>query len=57
MKLNNLILILYLIFSIKAKNILENFMIETFIEHVKQKGFLEIIKSIKEIYGQDVAII
>ena len=57
MKLNVLILILFLIISIKTESILDPFSIETFIKVVKKNGLFEIIKSTKNTYGQDVAII
>ena len=57
MKLNILILILFLILSIKTGNILAPYSIEPFKEKVKKNRLFEIIKSIKETYGQDVAII
>ena len=57
MKLNILFLILFLILSIKTGNILAPYSIEPFKEKVKKNRLFEIIKSIKKIYGQDVAII
>ena len=57
MKLNILILILLLILSIKTGRILDPYSIETFKEKVKKNGLFKIIESIKNIYGQDVAII
>ena len=57
MKLNTLFLIPFLILSIKTKINWDSYSIETFINYEKKKGLFEIIKSIKMIYGQDVAII
>ena len=57
MKLNNLFLILFLILSIKTKDLLDLFTIDNFREHLKKNGLLQIIESIKVAYGQDVAII
>ena len=55
MKLN--ILILFLIISIKTGSILGPYSIQVFIKEVKKNGLFEIIQSIKDTYGQDVAII
>ena len=57
MKLNTLFLILLLILSIKTESILDQYSIERFKEYLKRNGLLEIIISIKNTYGQDVAII
>lgn len=57
MKLYTIFLILFLILSIKTKKNLDSFSINSFIDYLKGNGLLEIIQSIKEAYGQDVAII
>ena len=57
MKLNILFLILFLIITIKTKSILDSFTIDDFRENLIKEGLLGIIESIKEKYGQDVAII
>ena len=57
MKLNILFLILFLIFSIKTGSILDQYSIEIFKEYVKSNGLFDIIKSIKNTFGQDLAII
>ena len=54
-------IILVLIISITTLTIseisFENYSIDSFIYSLKNEGIFEIIKSIKEIYGQDVAIL
>ena len=57
MKLISLFLLLFLIISIKAKSFLDAYSIDQFIKDLKENGVLEIIESIKNFYGQDVAII
>ena len=57
MKLNILFLIPFLILSIKTEIDLDSYSIDAFIEYEIKNGLFEIIKSIKMIYGQDVAII
>ena len=57
MKLNILFLILFLILSIKTEIDLDSYSIQIFKDYIKDKGFFEIIESIKMVYGQDIAII
>ena len=57
MRLITLFLIFFLVILIKTDSILDQFSIEGFKEYVKDNGLLEIIFSIKMLYGQDVAII
>ena len=57
MKLNSIFLVLFLIISIKSRNILNSFSIDDFKHHLKKIGLFQIIQSIKNTYGQDVAII
>ena len=57
MKLNVLYLVLLLITSIKSNNVLDSYSIEGFKEYLKENGLFEIIQTIKNFYGQDVAII
>ena len=57
MKLNTLFLIPFLILSIKTEIDLDSYSIDAFIEYEKDNGLFEIIKSIKMVYGQDIAII
>ena len=57
MKLNTSFLVLFLIISIKSKNILDEYSIEGFKENMKKDGLFQIIQSIRYYYGLDVAII
>ena len=57
MKLNTVFLFLLLILSIKTENLLDSFFIQVFKEKLKKNRLFQIIKSIKETYGQDVNII
>ena len=57
MKLNILFLIPFLILSIKTEIDLDSYSIQIFKDYIKDKGFFEIIESIKMVYGQDIAII
>ena len=57
MKLNVLILVLFLIISSNSNNLLDSFSIDGFKYYLKNNGLFEIIQSIKNAYGQDVAII
>ena len=57
MKLNILFLILFLILSIKTGSILDQYSIEVFKEYLKLNRLFDIIKSIKNTFGQDLAII
>ena len=57
MKLNTLFLFLFLIVSITSEDSLESYSIEPFKEYLIKEGLFEIIKSIKEKYDQDIAII
>ena len=57
MKLNILFLIPFLILSIKTEIDLDSYSIDAFIKYEIKNGLFEIIKSIKMIYGQDIAII
>ena len=57
MKLYTIFLILFLILSIKTKSILDLYSIEAFKDTLKRNGVFKIIESIKETYGQDLAII
>ena len=57
MKLNVLYLVLLLITSIKSNNVLDSYSIEVFKDYLKENGLFEIIQTIKNFYGQDVAII
>ena len=57
MKLNTVLLFLLLILSIKTESKLDSFSIEKFRDYLKGNGLFEIIKLIKETYGQDIAII
>ena len=56
MKLNVLILVLFLIISSNSNNLLDSFSIDGFKYYLKNNGLFEIIQSIKNAYGQDVAI-
>ena len=57
MKLNVLFLVLLLFTSIKSNNVLDSYSIEGFKDYLKENGLFEIIQTIKNFYGQDVAII
>ena len=57
MKLNTVFLFLLLILSIKTESKLDQYSIEPFKEYIKSNGLFDIIKIIKNTYGQDVAII
>ena len=57
MKLISLFLLLFLIITIKSKSFLDAYSIDQFIKDLKENGVLEIIESIKNFYGQDIAII
>jgi hypothetical protein len=57
MKLISLFLLLFLLISINSENQLDTFSIDNFIKDLKNDGLFEIIESIKEVYGQDIAII
>ena len=57
MKLNVLYLVLLLITSIKSNNVLDSYSIEGFKDYLKENDLFEIIQTIKNFYGQDVAII
>ena len=57
MKLITHWLILSLIKSITSEISVDDFSIDPFIEDLKNNGLFEIIESIKQAYGQDVAII
>ena len=50
-------LILFLTISITSENLLNDFSIEPFKKYLKEKGLFQIIQSILNVYGQDVAII
>ena len=52
-----LFLILFLKISIKSESILEPYNIDRFRNTMEKNGLYEIIRDIKIIYGQDVAII
>ena len=57
MKLISLFLLLFLLISINSESSLDAYSIDLFINDLQNNGLLEIIQSIKEVYGQDVAII
>ena len=58
MKSINLFLILFIIpLILSDEKILESFTINPFIEELKNEGLLDIIVSIKQYFGQDIAII
>ena len=57
MKLNTVFLILLLILSIKTESKLDQYSINTFMDYLKKNDLFEIIQSIKNTYGQDIAII
>ena len=50
-------LILFLTISITSENLLNDFSIEPFKKYLKEKGLFQIIQSILNVYGQDIAII
>ena len=57
MKLNTVLLILFLILSIKANSPFDSYSIDPFKNDLKRNGLFEIILSIKKTYGKDIAII
>ena len=57
MKLITLFQIIFLIKSIKSIDLMKGLSIEPFKDSLKENGLFEIIQSIKNVYGQDVAII
>ena len=57
MELNALFLVLLLIISIKSNDFMDSFSIENFKIYLESNGLLKVIQSIKNVYGQDVAII
>ena len=57
MKLISLFLLLFLIISINSESLLDAYSINLFIKNLQNNGLFDIIKSIKKVYGQDVAII
>ena len=57
MKLISLFLLLFLLISINSESQLDEFSINLFKNDLQNNGLFEIIKSIKSVYGQDVAII
>ena len=57
MKSITLSLILFATILAISKSILDNYSIEPFLESLKEEGLFDIILSIKQSYGQDVAVI
>ena len=57
MKLITIVIIFFVIISIKSEDSLNSYSINNFIEYLKNNKLFEIIKSIKKAYGSDVAII
>ena len=57
MKLITLVIILFVIISIKSEDSLDSYSINIFIKYLKDNKLFEIIESIKMAYGSDVAII
>ena len=57
MKSITLVLILSIITLIISESNLDNYSVNSFIDSLKSEGLFDIIQSIKEVYGQDVAII
>ena len=57
MSLISRFLILFLTLSITSEISLDEYSIDPFKVVLKEEGILEVIKSIKKVYGQDVAII
>ncbi len=57
MKSISIFLILSIITLAISKFVLDNYSINMFIINLKKEGFFDIIQSINELYGQDVAII
>ena len=57
MSLISQFLILFLTLSITSEDQLDGYSIDRFKDILEKEGFFEVIKSIKNVYGQDVAII
>ena len=56
MSLNTLFLVLLLIISTKSESWLDDYSIDGFMKDLRENGLFEIILSIKNNYGNDVAI-